>query len=218
MIQIKYTAYTTITKIMKSFYINTATRQSGIAIYDGNKVLAKDSWLAEQNESEKLQPAVEKLLKENNLTPDDIDRLICCIGPGGFTSTRVGVSAVNAWAFAKNIPVAEVTVFDLYPGEKSIIVVSANSNEGWVKFPGKKPEFVIKEDLKLPAEFSFTGILNDEWREYLNSRGGEEPSADEKLPPHIVGETESFKNKVVLPWYYKDPNITWSDKIIGKAK
>ena len=178
-------------------------------VFDDEIVLSEKCWPSEHNEAEKLQPEVDKLLKQNELTVDDIEKLIVCVGPGGFTSTRVGVSAVNAWAFAKNIPVAKVTVFDLFEKPETLIIISANPQEGWVKVPGKNPEFITKENFNWPKSFKFTGIVDDDWKNFLKDRDGKFISMTEQLPGVLKLE---FSKQIVLPWYYKDPKITLSKK------
>lgn len=45
----------------------------------------------------------ENLLTENSLTIDDISCIAAVTGPGSYTGIRLGVTAANAIAFAKNI-------------------------------------------------------------------------------------------------------------------
>jgi|CXWL01.1.fsa_nt_gi hypothetical protein len=194
---------------MKTLYINTVTPQTTIALYEEEQVLTEHRWPSEQNEAEKLQPGVQKLLNDQNLSIDDISRLVVCIGPGGFTSARIGVSAVNAWAFAKNIPVAQITVFDLYQHPETIIIVSSNSHEGWVKLPHQEPAYLRLEDFKPPPQFSFAGLLHEGWRQHLEKHGGTCIELPELLAK--LNQLE-FQPGIVKPWYYKDANITWSKK------
>lgn len=194
---------------MNTLFLNTATSETGIALSRDGEVFEK-RWPSEQNEAETLQPNVEQLLTEQGLTPDDIDQLLVCVGPGGFTSTRVGVSAANAWAFAKQIPVAAVSVFDLFPAGDSWVMVSANRSEGWIQSPGGEPEWVEIESLELPESFVFTGILSEDWVTSLEQRGGTYQEQQATVPS-LTGV--SFSQQILEPWYYKDPNITWSKKI-----
>lgn len=55
-----------------------------------------------------LMPLVDALLCERGLTPADIDLFAVDVGPGSFTGVRIGVSAVNAMAFALNKKVVAV--------------------------------------------------------------------------------------------------------------
>ena len=48
---------------------------------------------------------VEKILKKNNLKPQDLDEVLVNTGPGSFTGTRVGVAIANALGFGLDIKV-----------------------------------------------------------------------------------------------------------------
>ncbi|MDP2918030.1 MAG: tRNA (adenosine(37)-N6)-threonylcarbamoyltransferase complex dimerization subunit type 1 TsaB [bacterium] len=58
-----------------------------------------------QNHSEELLPAVEKILKRNKIALKDLAGVGVAAGPGSFTGVRVGVAAANALGFALDIPV-----------------------------------------------------------------------------------------------------------------
>lgn len=201
--------------IMKkvTLYINTVSSKTAIALFDGNSVMAEKRWKAEMNEAEKLQPEVDSLLTSQKLTPNDIQQLIICVGPGGFTSSRVGVSAVNAWAFAKGIPVAQVSLFDLYPSEGHLLLVSANSNEAWVKMPDGTPQFMSRDQVNISESFTFGGIMHEDWKKHLEEQGGTYVELEESLPKL---EHLEFRREMVKPWYYKDANITWSEKNVKR--
>jgi tRNA threonylcarbamoyl adenosine modification protein YeaZ len=198
---------------MKTFYINTVTLHTTIALFEGNQVVAEKRWKSELNEADTLNPEVDALLKSQHLQNEDIQRLVVCVGPGGFTSSRVGVSAVNAWSFVKNTPVATVSVFDLYDEKEMVIVLSTNSQEAWVRFPGKDPQFISREQFKSDSSFIFGGILQPEWKKHLEDLGGTYKKVEEQLPDIRPLE---FRQEIVKPWYYKDANITWSSRVHGK--
>lgn len=48
---------------------------------------------------------IDKILKKNSLTPQDIDEINVNSGPGSFTGTRVGVAIANALGFGLDIKV-----------------------------------------------------------------------------------------------------------------
>lgn len=72
------------------------------------KILDRADLDIHQNHSEKLLPAVEKLLSKNKLTLKDLKGIGVVRGPGSFTGVRVGVACANALGFALNIPVKGV--------------------------------------------------------------------------------------------------------------
>lgn len=48
---------------------------------------------------------IDKLLKQNNLKPTEIDEIEVNTGPGSFTGTRVGVAIANALGFGLDVKV-----------------------------------------------------------------------------------------------------------------
>lgn len=59
------------------------------------------------NQSEKLLPAIDLLLK-NNKASGKLKGIGVVVGPGGFTSARIGVAVANALAYGLKIPVAGI--------------------------------------------------------------------------------------------------------------
>lgn len=70
-----------------------------------------ESKIEEQGEfeqSERLLPLVDKLLRKNKIMLDDLSGIIVVSGPGGFTSVRIGAVTANTLGFVLGIPVAGV--------------------------------------------------------------------------------------------------------------
>lgn len=59
--------------------------------------------------SQKLVPMMDALIEMLDLKPSDIDLCAVANGPGSFTGLRIGVVTIKAFAYALNIPVAEVS-------------------------------------------------------------------------------------------------------------
>lgn len=57
--------------------------------------------------SQILLPLIDKILKRNKKTLEDVKLIEVNTGPGSFTGTRVGVSVANALGFALDVPVNE---------------------------------------------------------------------------------------------------------------
>lgn len=55
--------------------------------------------------AEAIFPTIEELLKNQNITMDDIARVGVTRGPGSFTSVRIGLTAVRGFRFAMKMPV-----------------------------------------------------------------------------------------------------------------
>lgn len=61
-----------------------------------------------QPHSVSLMPMIDELLAQPKLSLADVDCFAVDVGPGSFTGVRIGVSAVNAMAFAANKPIIPV--------------------------------------------------------------------------------------------------------------
>jgi len=84
--------------------IDTSGKSSGI-IYekDNHRKEFRKAFIAED---------IPSLLKENNVSINDIDAIGICIGPGSFTGIRVGISFVKAIRLVRDIPIFGISSFD----------------------------------------------------------------------------------------------------------
>ena len=86
-------------------YINTILEgKIKVALIDGNKNIELEI-KTNRNEAEKLLILVEKLLSDNGVSFNKINKIIVADSGGSFTSLRIGVLSANALAYAYNIPV-----------------------------------------------------------------------------------------------------------------
>ena len=93
--------------------VDTSTAQVGLALYDGEHVLGEMSWTTRQHHTTELSPALSGLLKRCGVSMGMVDALGVAIGPGSFTSLRVGLSLVKGIALARNIPVVGIPTLDV---------------------------------------------------------------------------------------------------------
>jgi tRNA threonylcarbamoyl adenosine modification protein YeaZ len=90
-------------------FINTAEEKNIlVALIDNQKIKAKQESKSEYRQIEELLPLIAKLLKSNKVKLEDLSGIIVVVGPGGFTSIRIGVVTANILSFALNIPVVGV--------------------------------------------------------------------------------------------------------------
>ena len=77
----------------------TAAVASAALLKDGVLVAEREA-NAGKKHAETLLPLIDALLEENGVTIKQIDLFAVDVGPGSFTGVRIGVSLVNALAFA----------------------------------------------------------------------------------------------------------------------
>lgn len=93
--------------------VDTSTAQVGLAVYDGSLVLGEYAWRSTQRHTVELAPAVSELLARCGLTMEDVQVLAVALGPGSFTSLRVGLSLVKGLAIARQLPLIGVPTLDI---------------------------------------------------------------------------------------------------------
>ena len=93
--------------------VDTSTAQVGLAVYDGSQVIGEYAWRSSQRHTVELAPAVFELLTRCGLTMNDIRALGVALGPGSFTSLRVGLSLVKGFALARNLPLIGIPTLDI---------------------------------------------------------------------------------------------------------
>jgi tRNA threonylcarbamoyladenosine biosynthesis protein TsaB len=85
----------------------------GLALYDGSQVVSEYAWRSSQRHTVELAPAVSELLARCGLTMEDVHALGIALGPGSFTSLRVGLSLVKGLALARHLPLVGVPTLDI---------------------------------------------------------------------------------------------------------
>jgi len=93
--------------------VDTSTAQVGLAVYDGSQIISEYAWRSSQRHTVELAPAISELLRRCGLTMDDIRGLGVALGPGSFTSLRVGLSLVKGLALARGLPLVGVPTLDI---------------------------------------------------------------------------------------------------------
>jgi tRNA threonylcarbamoyladenosine biosynthesis protein TsaB len=93
--------------------VDTSTTQVGLALYNEDEVIAEMMWSSKQHHTTQLASALSDLMKRCGVTLDKVEALGVAIGPGSFTSLRVGLSLVKGIAFARNIPVIGIPTLDV---------------------------------------------------------------------------------------------------------
>ncbi len=93
--------------------IDTSTAQLGLALYDGAQVTAEMTWTSRARHTEELAPALAGLLTRCGKTMNDVHALGVAIGPGSFTSLRVGLAFAKGLALARRIPLVGIPTLDV---------------------------------------------------------------------------------------------------------
>ena len=95
--------------------VDTSTAQVGLAIYDGpqGQVVSEYAWHSSQRHTVELATAVSELLKRCGLAMESMQALGVALGPGSFTSLRVGLSFMKGLALARHLPLIGIPTLDI---------------------------------------------------------------------------------------------------------
>ena len=114
--------------------VDTSTAQVGLALYDGAQVVGEYAWRSSQRHTVELAPAVSDLLARCGVTMENIHALGVALGPGSFTSLRVGLALVKGLAFSRRIPIVGVPTLDILahalPASKLPLAVAIQAGRG----------------------------------------------------------------------------------------
>lgn len=94
---------------MRILSVSTATNHLSVALNDSQQIIVEKNEQDERNHSEHLDPLIDEILKENQLTLKDIDRFAVAIGPGSYTGLKIGTTTVKMFASVLNKEVVGIS-------------------------------------------------------------------------------------------------------------
>ena len=142
--------------------VDTSTARLGLAFYDGSQVLAESLWVSRARHTIELAPALSELFKRTGMSLDEVSAVGVALGPGSFTSLRVGLSFVKGLALARKLalvgiptldvvaalrPVTELPMAALLPAGRGRLAVGWYETEGNTRQPKGSPSVTTAEML-----------------------------------------------------------------------
>lgn len=167
--------------------VDTSTSWIGLALYDGVHVLGEMTWQSKAHHTVELSPGVNELLRRCGVRPNDLQALGVAVGPGSFTSLRIGLAMVKGMALALRIPVVGIPTLDalaeaqpvrdvqlvalLQAGRGRLAVVWYESSSGRWRSRGE-PQVTTAEELvlKLNKPTLVVGEMSEAERQVLSRR------------------------------------------------
>jgi tRNA threonylcarbamoyladenosine biosynthesis protein TsaB len=114
--------------------VDTSTAFVGLVVYDGAQVISEYMWRSNQHHTIELAPAVNELLSRSGLTMENIQVLGVALGPGSFTSLRVGLSLVKGLSLARHLPLLGIPTLYIYaasqPASKLPLLAAIQAGRG----------------------------------------------------------------------------------------
>ena len=98
---------------MNILSIDTSTKNFSICVSRDEKILKQRNLTLNKVLSDSITPAIQSILKQSGLKLSQIDGFAVGLGPGSFTSLRVGVATVKALAFATKKKIVGMSSLDV---------------------------------------------------------------------------------------------------------
>lgn len=97
---------------MKILALESSAKAASCAVLSEGALLASAWQATGLTHSRTLLPMVEDMLKNSELTVQDMDAIAIAAGPGSFTGLRIGISAVKGLAWAADKPCIPVSTLE----------------------------------------------------------------------------------------------------------
>lgn len=119
---------------MISLFLNTSSNFLNIGLAKNNKITKEIYKQLDKDLSKETLYLIKSLLNEENLTPNDLDEIICVKGPGSFTGLRVGVTIAKTMAYFLDKNLYSTSSLDVMATSKQndIIVPLIDARRGYV--------------------------------------------------------------------------------------
>jgi tRNA threonylcarbamoyladenosine biosynthesis protein TsaB len=117
--------------------LDTSTECLHLALVkDGASWTRRESLPKGHGHSERLLPALDELLAEAGATAKDLRGVACCVGPGGFTSLRIGVATAEGLALS-GLPTWGFSAFEL---RAAALRAAGHGGRVWILLDGQRAE------------------------------------------------------------------------------
>jgi tRNA threonylcarbamoyladenosine biosynthesis protein TsaB len=114
--------------------LDTSTQYAGIALYEGAQVIAESIWRTQNHHTVEVAPALQDLMNRCGVRTTDLKAIGVALGPGSFTSLRIGLAIAKGMALALKIPLIGIPTFEILTAAQPVqdlpLVVALQAGRG----------------------------------------------------------------------------------------
>lgn len=194
---------------MRILAMDTSNQSMSVAVIENNQILAEKTTNVKRNHSIQLMPTIEYVIKDANLTIDDIDRIAVAKGPGSYTGVRIAVTVAKTLAWTKEIELVGISSLKVIAGnaqqiEGSLIVPVMDARRGNIYtglYTYKNQELIeLESDRHVSAK---------EWAQELASKDKIVQMIGTDLEKHLsIFKPYLKENLLLLPSYQQLPRAS----------
>lgn len=114
--------------------LDTSTQTIGMALFDGAQIIGESIWKTQNHHTVEVAPALTELFERCGVKAVDIEAIGVALGPGSFTSLRIGLAVAKGMALALRIPIIGVPTMDVLaaaqPKSEYPLVIALQAGRG----------------------------------------------------------------------------------------
>lgn len=100
--------------------LDTSTQTVGLALYNGSQVIGESIWQTRGHHTVEVAPALAELFTRCGIKPSDLEAIGVALGPGSFTSLRIGLAIAKGLAMAVRIPLIGIPTLNILAAAQPI--------------------------------------------------------------------------------------------------
>ncbi len=93
--------------------LDTSTSWTSLALFDGTYLLYETTWESQQHHTVELALAVDRVFNQTKIDRSNLTGVVVALGPGSFTSLRIGIAMAKGISLALNIPLIGIPSLDV---------------------------------------------------------------------------------------------------------
>ena len=93
--------------------IDTSTQWMGLALYDGSQILYEKVWRTNRRHTVELVPSIRNCFTETGIEISSLTAVAVALGPGSFTSMRIGLAVAKGLSLSLHISVIGIPTLDI---------------------------------------------------------------------------------------------------------
>ncbi len=187
---------------MYTLILDSATKVLYHALVKDDKVVEEAYTTGQNDHAKNIVYIIDEFLKKEGITVDDLDKVVCGVGPGSYTGVRMACTVAKMLGAFKHIPVYEISTLALIssgmPG-RCLAMIDARRGNAFsaiyenAKLVGKeaivnKEEFLLNNHDSVATESEYKV---DPFKVIEVATLHENPHS---LKPNYLQETEAERN------------------------
>ena len=97
---------------MRILAFETSAKAASVALLQEGRLLGEYMQNSGQTHSRTIMQMAQDLLRNCDLTANDVDAVACAAGPGSFTGIRIGLAAAKGFAWGRDIPLVGISTLE----------------------------------------------------------------------------------------------------------